>query len=72
MPNNYPRDRIFNPHFTTIKDFLEGYYPTGFWYNGLGFRVPIGPKVSVKVQRNFILADWKSIYVERILFYIYC
>ena len=22
MPNSYPRDGIFNPHLTTIKDFF--------------------------------------------------
>ena len=29
------------------------------WHNGLGYRVPIGPKVSFKVQRNFILVRLK-------------
>ena len=41
------------------------------WHNGLGNREPIGPKVSFKEQRNLILVDWKSIYVERILFHLY-
>ena len=29
------------------------------WHNGLEYRVPIGPKVSFKVQRSFILVRLK-------------
>ena len=33
MPNNYPRDGIFNPLFTNIKDSYIHAYPTGISVN---------------------------------------
>ena len=38
MPNSYPRDGIFNPLFTTIKDSYIHAYPTGISVNPTGAR----------------------------------
>ena len=58
----------------TAKVCFKAVLPYRSCHNSLGYEVPIGPKVSFKVQRNFILVRLKVnlrwTYIILRLFYV--